>query len=89
MPGASSAGNVAVVAHKGRDHRCGGTYPAEVRPTRREKKKWGAQNGVRARKVRNVLYGDVFKVKQEASPKDLGEYSRSLPIVAEGAVRES
>ena len=42
-------------------------------PTKR-KKKCGAQNGVRARKVRNVLYGDVFEVKQEASPKDLGVY---------------
>ena len=28
----------AVAAHKGRGHRCGGTYPAEVRPTRRKKK---------------------------------------------------
>ena len=44
-----------------------------MRHTRRERKekKMGAQNGVRARKVRNVLYGDVFIVEREASPKDL------------------
>ena len=56
----------AVAAHKGRGHRCGGTYPAEVRPTRRrEKKKWVARKG------RNVLYGDEVRVTQEASPKGL------------------
>ena len=46
-----------------------GMWP--MRHTRRERneKKMGAQNGVRARKVRNVLYGDGCKV--EASPKDL------------------
>jgi len=53
VPGASSARNVAIAAHK----------------ERKKRENLGAQIGVRARKVRNVLYGDGCKV--EASPKDL------------------
>ena len=64
MPGASSARNVAIAAHK----------------ERKKRENLGAQIGVRARKVRNVLYGDGCKV--EASPKDLGknEFSNATTI---------